>query len=931
MNGLPSGTVSFLFTDIEGSTRLAQEYPDAMPVLLARHNEILDQAIQAHRGHVFQIVGDSFSAAFHHARDAVNAALEAQRLLQREPWLPARINVRMGIHTGQAEVQQNGGYHGYLTLSHAQRLMSAAHGGQILISLATQQLVREVLPAAVALQDMGERRLKDMLASERIYQLVAPDLPSDFPPIKTLDVYRHNLPAPVTSFIGREAEMAAVKEALTAHRLVTLTGSGGAGKSRLSLQVGLECLHNFPDGIWLIELAPVTDPAFIVQTMLSTFNLREDRHRTALEVLIDHLHDKSLLLVLDNCEHLIEACAHTSATLLQACPALRILASSREALGITGEFAYRVPSLRAPNPEKLPALDELEKTDAIRLFIERAATAKPGFTLTNLNAFSLAQICYRLDGIPLAIELAASRVKVLSPDQIAARLDDRFRLLTGGSRTALPRQQTLRAMIDWSYSLLSEQEKTLFRRLAVFAGGWTLEAAESVCGEEKSGMDVLDLLTRLVDKSLVAMEEGPDEIRYHRLETIRQYSREKFFESDEVEAIRDRHLQYFVRFADSVDQNLKSGDQLLWQSRMSAEQDNLRAALEWGLIRHPDGALRIAGASNLFWTAGGFSAEGFRWTKQALEAVERAPLANEVTGEQRLVARAKALCSLTRLYLSLGDNASAKLAAQESVALYRQSWDRHGLAFALVVLAYPLEFLGERQQAEAALQESYSIGQAEGDTYIICRSLNRLGHVIVDLYQDLDLAQHYVEESLRLAREARLRSQEAQAAEILGFIALHRPDHEAARSYLKESARLYQEIGAPFNVILEKSNLAHLERKLGNHVEALKYYRETIRAFRDMGQTGAVSHQLECFGFIALAQAQDQRALQLFAAANALRERSNTAMTPDEQAYFDEHLEELRERVNLPEFDSIWSKGHAMKMEEAIELALEKTEVVTGE
>jgi predicted ATPase len=609
---------------------------------------------------------------------------------------------------------------------------------------------------------------------------------------------------------------------------------------------------------------------------------------------------------------------------LQACPKLRILASSREALGITGEFAYRVPSLNTPNPEHLPPLDQLQKADSIRLFIERAATAKPGFTLTDVNAFSLAQICFRLDGIPLAIELAASRVKVLSPDQIAARLDDRFRLLTGGSRTALPRQQTLRAMIDWSYSLLSEEEKKLFRRLAVFVGGWTLEGAEAVCSDEDDRADILDLLTKLVDKSLVFTEEANGEIRYHRLETIRQYSREKFLETDEVEKIRDRHFDFFVQFAELVDLKLKSRDQLLWQNRMSAEQDNLRAALEWGLNRSPDGALRITGAANLFWTAGGFSAEGFRWTQKALEQVEKTSLPSGATEDLRLVARAKALCGLTRLYLSLGDNANAKRAAEESVALYRQSPDRIGLAFALIVLAYPLDFLGERTEAEEALQESYSIGRVEGDTYIICRALNRLGHVIVDLYHDLALAQRYVEESLRLAQEAGLRSQEAQAFEILGFIAIHRDNAEEARRYLKESVRAYEGIGASFNVILEKSNLAHLERRLGNHVEALEYYRETILAFRDMGQTGAVAHQLECFGFIALAQNEHERALQLFASANALREKSGTPMTPDEQTYFDEQLNGLREKMDLKLFDSAWSRGQAMGMEKAIELAVEQ-------
>jgi tetratricopeptide (TPR) repeat protein len=357
---------------------------------------------------------------------------------------------------------------------------------------------------------------------------------------------------------------------------------------------------------------------------------------------------------------------------------------------------------------------------------------------------------------------------------------------------------------------------------------------------------------------------------------------------------------------------------------MSAEQDNLRAALEWGLNRNPDGALRIAGAANLFWTAGGYSAEGFRWTQKALEQVQKIPIPNEITTEQRLVARAKALRGLTRLYLSLGDNANAKRVAEEGVVLYRQSQDRRGLAFALVILAYPLGFLGERVQAEAALQESYSIARAEADVYVICRSLNMWARVILDLHHDLDLSQRYVEESLRLAREVGLRSQEAQACEILATIAIRRNDYLEAQTRFAESISIYEEIGARFNVILEKSNMAHLERRHGNRISALEYYRETIIAFRDMAQNGAVSHQLECFGFIALEENKDERALQLFAAASALRKSGSTPMTPDEQLYFEEQLTDLREKMDEIKFDSAWSKGRVMTVEQAIALALEE-------
>ncbi|MFT3896018.1 MAG: adenylate/guanylate cyclase domain-containing protein [Anaerolineales bacterium] len=927
MSDLPTGIVTFLFTDIQGSTKLSQEYPSDMPVMLARHNEILRNEIEASNGFVFQVVGDSFSAAFHQPSDALHAALNAQQRLQMEAWSPAPIKVRMGIHTGTAQLDVDSRenlYKGYATLALTQRVMSAGHGGQILISKATHQAIQGDLPAETQLKDMGECRLKDVMHIEHLYQVSAPNLLSEFPPLKTQELSSNNLPAQLTSFIGREKEIEEIKGLLAANRMVTLTGSGGAGKTRLSLQVGTQGLNQFSNGVWLLELAPITDPALVPQALLSIFNLRESSHRSIDEVLIEYLRTRNILLVLDNCEHLIEASAQLSERLLQACPHLKILASSREALGIAGEIAYHVPSLQAPNPADLPPLDQLEKMDSIRLFMDRARTSKPDISLTKDNASFIAQICFRLDGIPLAIELAASRVKVLTPEQIASRLDDRFRLLTGGSRTALPRQQTLRAMIDWSYSLLSDDEKTLFRRLAVFVGGWTLEAAESVCGKEGSGFDVMELLTRLVDKSLVVITESELGMRYHRLETIRQYSREKFFETDEVEAMRDRHLDYFVQFAEQADENLKGSEQLLWQKCMSVEQDNLRAALEWAFDKHPYSALRIVGAANLYWTAAGYSAEGFRLTQKALEQVQQNPFIKGTTAEQRQVARAKALRGMTRLYLSLGDNARAKRTAEESVAIYRRSKDQRGLSFALVILAYPLEFLGERELAETILKESYLMARGEKDHYVMCRALNMLARVTVALRHDLDKAQKCIDESLRRAREFGLRSQEAQAQEVAAAIALHRNDHNEARTHYNESVKLYEEIDARFNVVLEKSNLAHMERKLGNYEDALAYYRETILAFRDMGQPGAVAHQLECFGFIAAEQDRKERALQLFAAANALREKAGTPMRPEEKVYFDQQLQQLRSKTNSPTLEWIMTKGQALPMDKAIALAVEE-------
>ena len=516
MSALPDGTVTFLLTDVEGSTALWERSSEAMQAALARHDAIMADVVGRHNGIVVKSrgEGDSIFAVFGLARDAVAAAAELQRTLQTEPWpTETQLRVRMALHTGEAELR-DGDYFGSV-VNRAARLRAVAYGGQILLSQATEQLVQDHLAADLGLYDLGEHRLRNLERPERIFQLTAPDLPRESRPLLTLDTLPNNLPTQLTSFVGREREIAEVRALLSTVRLLTLVGSGGAGKTRLSLQVAAGLVDRYPDGVWLVELAALADPTLVPQTVAAALGVRDPGARSLTAVLAEHLQSKQILLVLDNCEHLVGACAELADALLHASPGLRILATSREALGIAGETTWRVPSLLLPDPRQLPTADRLLAFEAVRLFIERAVAAAPGFTITNANAPAVVQICQRLDGIPLAIELAAVRVKVLTPEQIAARLDDRFRLLTAGSRTALPRQQTLRALVDWSHELLTEPERLLFRRLSVFAGGWTLEAAEAVCADDASSgaqqaldaFEILDLLALLVDKSLVLTDE----------------------------------------------------------------------------------------------------------------------------------------------------------------------------------------------------------------------------------------------------------------------------------------------------------------------------------------------------------------------------------------------------------------------------------------
>ena len=664
---------TFLFTDIEGSTKLWESDPEKMKIALQRHHAILQETISSNGGAVFQIVGDAFCVVFPTASSAVSSAVTAQRALYVEQWdTPSPIRVRMGIHTGAAERTSNdpltGGYASNHTLNRVARILSAGHGGQILLSRATKELIRDSLPADTELRDMGEHHLKNLTRPEHLFQLIIADLPSDFPPLNTLDSYRHNLPLQLTSFIGREKEIANVIRLLEKARMVTLIGPGGTGKTRLSIQVANELLDQYPDGAWFVELAPISDPLLLPRTTAIAIGLRDEPQRPVIDMLCDYLRGKQLLLILDNCEHLVEACAQLADTLLHACPQIRILASSREALGIAGETSYLVPSLELPDMQNLPTVEVLSQCEAIRLFSERASAATQNFRVTDDNASSIAQICHHLDGIPLAIELAAGKIRALSAQQIAQRLDDRFRLLTRGSRTAMPRHQTLQATIEWSYNLLSASEQTLFRRLSVFVNGWTLEAAESICwGKDTTAKDalkkedILELLSQLVNKSLVMTEERNSEVRYHMLETIRQYAGDKLQESNEIEPLRDRHLEHFLQLAETAEPHLRKPEQLEWLARLEAEHENMRAALEWSLGKErPEYALRLAAALGTFWVIRCYWKEGARWLESAL-----AKPARDLTIAEK-TARARALYQDAELAEAMDDLEKMKASAEAS-------------------------------------------------------------------------------------------------------------------------------------------------------------------------------------------------------------------------------------------------------------------------
>ena len=584
---VPSGTVTFLFTDIEGSTRRWQVDPEAMRLLLTEHDDVLRRLIEKHRGRVFKHTGDGVAAAFGSASDAVAAAVEAQEQLRDV------VPVRMGLHTGEADFR-DGDYFGS-TLNRCARLMGVAHGGQVVVSEAVESVVRGALPADVTLVSLGEHRLRDLARAVGVFQVTHPGLTREFPPLRSLNALPGNLPVQLTAFVGRDDDLTRVAAELRDARLVTLTGVGGVGKTRLALEVAAEVLPGYRDGAWLAELAGVRDPEAVPDALVAMFGLRPSTGLPATTTLVEFLRGKDLLLLLDNCEHLLRAVAELVAEVVRSCPGVRVLATSREGLNVAGERMLGVASLDVP--PVAADLGTMERCDAVVLFVERARAVKATFTLDTTNADGVAQVCRRLDGIALAIELAAARVAMLTVPELARRLDSRFRLLAGGQRTAVERHQTLRAAIDWSYELLSETEQLLLARLSVFAGGFSLEAAEAVTvGDVVEPNDVFDLLAALVARSMVVADTEGIEARYRLLETIRQYAQECLDDSGDGDRLRTKHAAYYAGFAEVAIAGAVGSDGIAWERRLEREFDNFRAAITWATdTRDVDTALRLIG------------------------------------------------------------------------------------------------------------------------------------------------------------------------------------------------------------------------------------------------------------------------------------------------------------------------------------------------
>ncbi len=936
MLDLPTGTVTFLFTDIEASTQLlASMREDAYSALLTVHHAILRRAIGDWHGREMDTQGDALFAVFARAADAAAAAVQAQRELAEHSHSSGHeLRVRMGLHTGEAMLGPTG-YVG-MDVHRAARICQIGHGGQVLLSESTTVLVKNELPPDVSLRDLGMHRLKDLQGAEHISQLVIPTIVSDFPPLTSLDTIANNLPLQLTDFIGRENEIQDLKRRLCpassdgnarGARLLTLTGTGGTGKTRLALQAAADLLGEFPDGVWLVELAPLADPALIPQAIAAPLGVREQPGRPLMDTVVDSVRAKHILLILDNCEHLIDAAARIANSLLRAAPNITVLATSREALGIDGETSYRVPSLSLPDVRSRSVEDAL-RCESVRLFVARASAVQPRFQLMAQNASAVAQIARRLDGIPLAIELAAARCKLFSPEQIAARLDDHFRLLTGGSRTALPRQQTLRALIDWSYDLLSPDERALLRRLSVFVGGATYEAIESVAGQE---LNVLDLLEHLVDKSLVIAEEQGTSTRYRLLEMIRQYGRDKLLESGEAEQIRNHHLDFFAAFVTHDVLYPYNPIDLERYKSMHVEYDNIRAALAWGLEIHSDRVLEMPGGLSTYWQRSGLISEGREWLEQVLAQSQPLVSLQDLNARSRELARARALHALGRLRFQQGISLPARATLQSSADIFRALDDSAGLGITLSILALVDIFLGDRTTALAESEEAERLARQHHDQFPLIMALNIRSRLVAEMTHDLPTGQRYAEEAIALARGDGNRWLLGLPLLELGMIAFYQGDYVSAERALLESVETFREQQDTYFCNVSRSQLAEISRLHGNYDQAMRLYRDIMPLWQQMGHLGGLARTLECVAFIAVSQARQAsgderanlltRAAKLLGAAETVRETSGAVMMPEERGEYDRELAALREQIEERGMVDAWSEGRALALDQAIALA----------
>jgi predicted ATPase/class 3 adenylate cyclase len=910
---LPTGTVTLLFTDIEGSTGLWESAPEAMQVALQRHDELLRSVIESARGYVFKTVGDAFCAAFTSARDAVASAGAAQRALQTELWPEkARLRVRMALHTGECE-EREGDYFGP-TVNRVARLEATAHGGQVVLSEATAVLVRDHLSDDMELIDLGSHRLKDLGHPEQVFGLQVDGLVVDFPPLRSLDnpALPNNLPAQSNSFIGRAREVAEVRILVEEHRLVTLTGAGGSGKTRLALQVAAAVLDGSGDGVWLVELAPVSDETMVAATMNQVLGVTGQPGRPELDALVNALETQRILIVLDNCEHLIGTCAKVVDTILRRCPQVHLMATSREPLGIGGEAIYRVPSLSLPAPDGSDSSTFVE-SDAVALFVDRAHSQGVELALDDETAQLVASTCKRLDGMPLAIELAAARLRSLSVADLHSLLDQRFRLLTGGSRSALERQQTLWATVDWSYSLLNAPEKSVLGRLSVFSDGFDLEAARAVCGfGDIEIFEVTDVLGSLVDKSLVLAEPAGGALRYRLLETIRQFAAERLLDLDELEAatVAVAHSQHFLSVAETAAPHLTGPDQARWFPRLDADQSNLRRAIQHA-VDDPDGTvlvLRFAIALAYYWFTRSRRREAFSLLVPVLERPES-------QRHPHLFVEALDIASAVARFI---DIRTAQHFGEQAVEIARRLDDERLLNLSLGVLAAAYNFAGAPEKAFPLAQECVERARTIDDDRFLGEVL--LGYLACAVAVKPAEVDELLGEAMGCAERSGNLPLTADLHNTAGINALKNGNLSGARVHLEQALQAIENIGAMRHYAT--NNLGMLLRAEGDLDGAKSIFEDALRICRRSGDHFGLARS--SLGLACLAA--DLANWRLAAELHGVVETFLGEMGQPWLFYYGPvrqgSITNVSARLGEEEFQRLLFKGRALGFDEAVDLAL---------
>jgi len=898
----PSGTVSFLFSDIEGSTKRWEEQPDAMQDALRRHDALMRVAMSAHHGHVFKTIGDAFCVSFATAPAAVAAAIDAQRAIETEPWsVVGGLQVRMAIHAGLAD-ERDGDYFG-TTVNRVARLMAIAHGGQILLSSAAAGLLGGAPSFHHSLRDLGKHRLRDLGQPEHVYQVVAAHLRQTFAPLRSVDSLPNNLPLQLTSFICRDEEVGEIERLLTGVRLVTVIGSGGIGKTRAALQVAANVLDDVPDGAWFVDLAPLSDAGPIPSAIATALGLRESADRPPLDIVLDHCMQRKLLLVVDNCEHVIADVARIVDTMLRRCAGVKILATSREALNIGGEHVYVMPSLAVPSVGSRVTADEARRYGAIVLFENRARASDSRFRLSDENAEVVAEVCRRLDGIALAIELAVPRLKIFGVRDLAARLDERFRLLTGGSRSALPRQQTMRALIDWSYDLLAEPERNLFRRLGVFPGSWTLEAAVGVCaGSAALEWEVLERLSALVDKSLVNVEVDADAQRYRSLESTRQYAREALEQCGELGECKAAHCAYYLGVARRIDHLfVREGKSDEAYALATAEIDNFRAALTWALADEQDAGsgCEMAACLSILWTRS-LRFEGSTWLRAALRCEPNDP--NSM---------ASVLLALSRV---MPDGTEKVERVTAAVVAFRRTDDVFGLASALSGEAEARRAVGEYEAATAAQTEGVRLYRTHGTPAQVAAALLTLGS-IETIVGDRTAAR-------RLLEEARtLNPRNGSAATNLAELEFADGDFESAVRYGREAFDYFR-IRHPSNACIALCNLAAYSLALSRIDDARAFAREGLEMANALHASDLSGLAIQHLASVAAASAHYERAVRLLAFVDAHFATLGVQRDTSEQFTYERLRQTLADAIPGDRLQILAAAGAAMSETQAVAEAL---------